>query len=54
MLFRLHNDPVKKVAVHASTAMINFVSKLDYEETYMYLENVKEMIELCWGGNMVQ
>ena len=36
-LLGMIDDPVQKVNVHASTAMINFMSGMTYDQTYKYL-----------------
>ena len=38
-------DPVMKVSVHASTAMVNFLSGMSYELIYDYLQTIYNMIK---------
>lgn len=38
------NDPSPKVQMHSSTAMVNFLSGMKYEEIYEHLNEILEMI----------
>lgn len=48
-LTNIVNDPVLKVAVHSGNAVINFVSGMDYDTTYLYLDQIILMINLYWN-----
>lgn len=53
ILCRMNNDQNTKVATQASTAMINYCSGLDYDQTYEHIQDIYGMIKQCWAGQMM-
>lgn len=44
---------MQKVRVHISTAILDYISGLDYKETYLYMDQLYQVIQVCWASSNI-